>query len=105
MSIFDGILGNLDELAAKVGLPPEQVKSLTDSLGGKLGGLGAGGDPMAAIAQVADEHGLPVEKLQEMLAGVGGPELIMSKFAGMFDKDGDGNPLNELGALAKGLFG
>jgi hypothetical protein len=100
--MFEGILGNLDELAAKVGLPPEQVKSLTDSLGGKLG---AGGDPMAAIAQVAGEHGLPVEKLQEMLAGVGGPDLLMSKFAGMFDKDGDGNPLNELGALAKGLFG
>jgi hypothetical protein len=105
MSMFEGILGNLDELAAKVGLPPEQVKALTDTLGSKLGGQGTDGDPMAALTETAGEHGVPLEKLQEMLAGVGGPDLLMSKFASMFDKDGDGNPLNELGALAKGLFG
>ncbi|MGV3769999.1 MAG: hypothetical protein ACO1NM_08235 [Sphingobium phenoxybenzoativorans] len=102
MGMFDGILGNLDELAAKVGLPAEQVQSLTDSLGSKLG---AGGDQVTALTELAQEHGLPVEKLQEMLAGIGGPDAIMAKVSGLLDRDGDGNPLNELGAMAKGLFG
>jgi hypothetical protein len=102
MSMFDGILGNIDELAAKVGLPADQVKSLTDSFGAKLG---AGGDHVSALTEMAQEHGLPVEKLQEMLAGVGGPDAIMAKVSGFLDRDGDGNPLNELGAMAKGLFG
>jgi hypothetical protein len=102
MGMFDGILGNLDELAAKVGLPADQVKTLTDSLGSKLG---AGGDYTAALAELAQEHGVPMEKLQEMLAGIGGPDAILAKVSGFLDRDGDGNPLNELGAMAKGLFG
>jgi hypothetical protein len=45
------------------------------------------------------------DKLQELFAQFGGPEAILSKIGGLFDRDGDGNPLNELGGLAKGLFG
>lgn len=102
MSIFDGLFGDLDDLAAKVGLPTDQVKTLTESLGSRIG---AGGDHAAALAELAEEHGVPVEKLQEMLAGVGGPDAIIAKLSGLLDRDGDGNPLNELGSLAKGLFG
>jgi hypothetical protein len=102
MNMFDGLSGNLDDLAAKVGLPADQVKTLTASLGNRMN---AGGDHETALAELAAEHGLPVEKLQEMLAGVGGPDAIMAKLSGLLDRDGDGNPLNELGSLAKGLFG
>jgi hypothetical protein len=102
MSMFDGILGNLDEIAAKVGLPADQVKAMTETLGSKIG---AGGDHVSALAETAEEHGVSMEKLQDMLAGVGGPDMLMAKLSGFLDRDGDGNPLNELGSLAKGLFG
>jgi hypothetical protein len=35
----------------------------------------------------------------------GGPGGLLGQIGGMFDRDGDGNPLNELGGIAKGLFG
>jgi hypothetical protein len=40
-----------------------------------------------------------------LLGQFGGPEAILGKIGGLFDKDGDGNPLNEFGSIAKGLFG
>ena len=30
---------------------------------------------------------------------------MLGKLGSFFDRDGDGNPLNELGGIAKGLFG
>ncbi|CAH0350217.1 MAG: hypothetical protein V4461_13650 [Pseudomonadota bacterium] len=100
--MFDAILGNLEPIAAKIGLPPEQVKGISDMLGAKIGG---GADYASALTQTANEYGLPVAKLEEMLAAAGGPEAIMGKLTSFLDRDGDGNPLNELSGLAKGLFG
>ena len=40
-----------------------------------------------------------------MLGQFGGPEAILGQLGGFLDRDGDGNPLNELSGLAKGLFG
>ena len=67
--ILDGLGGNLDELGARFGISPDQIKSVTDTLGAKLQG-GAG--QTQAIADAAGEHGLSLEKLQGILAGLGG---------------------------------
>lgn len=114
MGIFDGILGNLDDLAAKVGLPADQVKSLTESLQSKLAD---GGNSSEAIAATAAENGLSADKLQEVLDRLGGSDLLeklglsgqgaggaLGQVAGFLDKDGDGSPLNDLTNMAKGLF-
>jgi hypothetical protein len=98
-----GNLGNLEEIAGKLGIPADKVSALTESLQGKLG---QGGDQMAALMEAAQEHGLPVDKLQGLLGGLGdGAEGIMGKVTGMLDSDGDGNPVNDLMGMAKGLFG
>ena len=102
MSMFDGILGNLDDIAAKVGIPADQVKSVTDMLGSKM--ADGGTSQMAALVATAQAHGLSVDKLQEML-GHGGVGDMVDKATAFLDKDGDGNPLNDLGGFAKGLFG
>lgn len=101
--MFDKLLENLDlnEIAGKVGLPADQIKSLTDSLSSNIG---AGGDTMAALMQTAAEHGLPVEKLQEMLGSLGGGSGdLMSKMGGLLGSEGSG--LGGLADAAKGLFG
>jgi hypothetical protein len=102
MSMFDGLLGDVAGLAEKMGLPAEQVQGLAETLSGKLS---AGGDPLASLMAAAKEHGVPTEQVEALLAGAGGTEGLLGRMTGMLDRDGDGNPLNELGGLAKGLFG
>lgn len=105
MGVFDDLLGNaggLESIAAKVGVSPEQMQALLAEISGKIGG---GETSVAALAETASEHGVSADKLQELLAQFGGPEAILGKLGGLFDRDGDGNPLNELGSIAKGLFG
>ena len=58
----------------------------------------------------------PVDKLQEIIGHIGG-EGSLGRFAqmvqqdggagilGALDRDGDGNPLNDLGGIAGSLFG
>ncbi len=99
MSILDGLMGQVDGIAEKLGLDPEQAKSVVSSLGEKLS---AGGDKTEALKQVAEENGLSLDSLQSML---GGEDGIMGKVTGFLDRDGDGNPLNDLTGMAKGLFG
>lgn len=108
MSMFDGILGNLGSpgnlqaVADKLGLPADKMQALLTEIGAKIG---SGETSVAALADTAAEHGVSADGLQELLAQFGGPEAILGKLGAMFDKDGDGNPLNELSGLAKGLFG
>jgi hypothetical protein len=59
---------------------------------------------MQAIQDVAQEHGISVDSIKGMLGG-DGEGSIFSKLTGFVDKDGDGNPLNDLTDMAKGLFG
>ena len=101
MSMFDDILGNLgniDELAARVGISPDQFRSLAGTLQGHLQG---GAAHAMALRQAAAEHGVSLESLQGIFAQ-GGP---LSGLAGMLDRDGDGNPLNDVANLARGFFG
>lgn len=105
MGIFDGILGNmgdLDALATKLGLPAESIGPLMQQIAADIG---SGKTSVAALAETAAAHGVSADKLQELMGQAGGPEAIMGKLGGLFDRDGDGNPMNDLSGLAKGLFG
>jgi hypothetical protein len=111
--MFDGILGNLDEIAGKLGLPADKVQALTQGLQDKVAG---GGDYLSALTDAAKEHGVSLESIQgvfgnagegiqNMLGGAGeGAQGMLGKLTGALDKDGDGNPLNDLGGMVKGLF-
>ncbi|QDX27878.1 hypothetical protein FPZ54_18920 [Sphingomonas suaedae] len=116
MSIFDSILGQITgnegvaNLAAKVGLSPEHVESAIQALAKHHQMQGDTAEGAAAAT------GLPVDKLQEIIAQIGG-EGSLGRFAtmlqqdgaggimGMLDRDGDGNPLNDLTGMASGIFG
>jgi hypothetical protein len=115
MSIFDNILGQVTQnadvanLAAKVGLSPEHIESAVQALA-KHHTL-AGDTAEGAAAST----GLPLAKIQEIIGHIGGEgslgryaELIQSQggaLLGGLDKDGDGNPLNDIAGMASGLFG
>lgn len=120
MGLFDGLLSQVTEnvdiknLAAKVGISPEQAESAVAALGQ------AHPEPGDTVETAAASTGLSPDILQQIVGHIGGEgslgqfasllsaqggEGIMGKLSGMLDKDGDGNPLNDLGGLASGLFG
>ncbi|EAT09962.1 hypothetical protein SKA58_05875 [Sphingomonas sp. SKA58] len=103
--MFDSIigkLGGLEAVAAQIGVTPEQMQALMSEIAAKIG---SGETSVAALAETAAEHGVSADKLQQLMAGFGGPEAIMGQIGSLFDRDGDGNPANELSGIAKGLFG
>lgn len=85
MGLFDSLMGQVNEVAAKVGLQPDQVQAVVQTLQNKLGD---GTDQVAAIEQVARQHGVPVDKIQDLLAHASSSQGIA----------------DEVGTLAKGLF-
>ena len=106
-----GMLDGLTDMAAKMGLDPNVVKGLQDKFNEKLA---ATGDQAQALKETLGEHGISMDQLGGMMEklktdgsglldklGVTGEEGIASKL----DKDGDGNPLNDLTNMAKGFFG
>ncbi|MBC9031488.1 hypothetical protein IAG41_03700 [Sphingomonas sp. JC676] len=118
MSMLDGILGQVTQnvdianLAAKLGLSPEHTESAVQAL--------AQAHPLDSdtAETAAAQTGLPLEKLQEMITHIGGEGAlgqfasllqgqggILGKVTGMLDKDGDGNPINDIAGMASGLFG
>jgi hypothetical protein len=118
MSVLDGLLskvaGNVDikGLADKVGLNPTQVEGALASLAKQHT---APGDTVTSAAadtgidsgvmgQIMDQIGGEgaLGKFSEMLKG---DDSILGKVGGFLDKDGDGNPLDDIADMAKGLFG
>ena len=120
MSMLDGLLGqvvqNVDikNLAAKVGLTPEQVESAVHALGQ------AHPAPGDTVQTAAASTGLSADILQQIVGHIGGEGSLaqfatlltgagaggmMGQIGGMLDRDGDGNPLNDLAGMAGGLFG
>lgn len=117
MSAFDSILsqlsGNVDiaNLAAKVGLDPAMAEKAVAALGQ------AHAMPGDTVATAATQTGLDAGILQQIVGQIGG-EGALGQFAqmlqdhpqaqsllGMLDQNGDGNPLDDLAGMAKGLFG
>lgn len=108
MSILDGLLGQVDDIAAKLGLPADQAKSM---LGGLAEKLQNGGELTQTLSEAAAKFGVSPEKLQSLTASDGPLGGIMEKLSGPggmlsgLDKDGDGSPLDDIADMAKGLFG
>jgi hypothetical protein len=103
MGLFDGLLGNLEDAASKLGIPAETLSALAETVQSKLG---QGGDHIAALTEAAKEHGLSLDSLKGLIANGGeGAQDMLGKVSGLFDKDGDGSPLNDIGEFAKGFFG
>lgn len=117
MGLLDGILGqmagNLDvaAIAGKVGIDPALAEKAIAALGQ------AHPQPGDTIETAARRTGLDTGTLGQIAAQLGGegglgklsgliadnPQL--SGVLGMLDRDGDGNPLNDIAGLASGLFG
>ncbi len=87
MSMLDGILGQLggdatiQNLAAKVGLSPEQVESAVAALGQAHNQEGD------TVSTAADATGLPTDKLREIVGHIGG-EGALGSFASLLEREG-----------------
>jgi hypothetical protein len=104
MGMLDGLLGKISEhvdignLATKVGLTEAQAQGAVAALGQSHTEAGD------TVTLAAEKTGLPTDKLTEIVSQIGG-EGSLASFASMIDKDGDGNPLNDITGMIGGLFG
>jgi len=117
MSMFDSILtqisSNVDiaNLANKVGLDPAMAEKAVAALGQ------AHAAPGDTVTTAAAQTGLDAGVLSQIVSHIGG-EGSLGQFSqllqdhpqaqsllGMLDQNGDGNPLDDLAGMAKGLFG
>jgi hypothetical protein len=105
MSVLDGLLGQLasnvdiGNLAAKVGLSPEQVEQAVQALGL------AHPQPGDTVGLAAAQTGLPAEILQQIVGHIGG-EGSLGRFASLLQEHG-GEGLGDAlgGVLGQGLGG
>ncbi|AMO71387.1 hypothetical protein [Sphingorhabdus sp. M41] len=124
MGIFEKIMDmlpenfSIDDIAEKAGMTAEEAKKGGEALFAKL--RDGSTDKMTAIKEAAAEAGVDAEKLKGLLpalaekAGLDGEGSLMDKLTGkegllgkatrFFDRDGDGNPINDLTNMAKGFF-
>ena len=104
MGLLDGILGQVAgsgqvaELAERFGLSQDQVQGAIAALGQ------AHEQPGDTVATAAASTGLSADTLQGLVGQLGG-ENALGQLSAMFDRDGDGNPLNDLAGFASKLFG
>lgn len=117
MSLLDGLLGQVAQnvdiagLAAKVGIDPAMAEQAVAALGV------AHTAPEDTVGLAAEKTGLDPSVLTQIVGHIGGEGSLgefasllqgnsaVAGIAGMLDKDGDGNPLNDLAGLAGGLLG
>lgn len=87
MSLLDSILGRVSEsatvqnLAAKVGISPEEVESAVTALGQAHAQEGD------TIQTASETTGLPTDKLNEIVSHIGG-EGSLGRFASMLEEEG-----------------
>lgn len=117
MSLFDSILSqvsanvDIQNLASKVGLDPAMAEKAVAALGK------AHVTPGDTVTTAAAQTGIDAGILSQVVGHIGG-EGSLGEFArilqehpqaqglmGLLDRDGDGNPLNDVAGIAKGLFG
>lgn len=104
MSLFDNILGQVSNnptvtnMAEKFGIDPDVAAKAVAALGE------AHQDPGDTIEVAQAKTGLDAGMLNQIRDAIGG-EGSLGKFASMLDRDGDGNPLNDVAGFAQGMFG
>jgi len=105
MSVFDSILKGIGgapddvvNLAKKVGIDPAIAEKAIAALGQAHQQQGD------TIEGAAAKTGLSTGTLSQIVEHIGG-EGSLTEFANMLDRDGDGNPLDDIAGIAKGLFG
>lgn len=117
MGILDGILGQVSQhadvanMASQLGIDPALAEKAIAALGV------AHPKPGDTIAEASAKTGLDSGTLSQIVAAIGG-EGSLGEFArmlaehpqaagviGMLDRDGDGNPLDDIAGMASGLFG
>lgn len=99
-SILQGLGGAPDDvtnLAEKVGIDPAMAERAIAALGMTHQEEGD------TVELAAERTGLDTGILSQIVSQIGG-EGSLASFAGMIDRDGDGNPLNDITDMAKGLF-
>jgi hypothetical protein len=119
MGLLDGILGqlgggNIDvaSIAQQVGLDPAMAEKAIAALGQAHP---APGDTVAAASQQTAIDSATLNQIVGHLGGEGAlgqvagalqnnPQ-ILSGIGGMLDRDGDGNPINDILGMASDLFG
>lgn len=101
---------DLSSIGEKLGMSPEEVQNGATAL---LSQLSGGGTTAQAAMGAAASTGIDLTKLEALLpmltsaigdANLGG-DGILGKLGGMLDRDGDGNPVDDVLGMAKGLFG
>lgn len=105
MSILDGLLGQINSnvdvqnLAAKVGITPEQAEAAITSLAQQHT------QPGDTVEGAAAETGLDQGVLSQIVGHIGG-EGSLGQFASLLQGGGEGGGImDKLGGLAGGLFG
>jgi hypothetical protein len=76
MGLFDQLENRCEEIAGKAGIPPETVRSMSASLQQQLSQEGV--SHMQALEAVAAQHGVPVDKVQEVLSHCGSEQDVVS---------------------------
>ncbi|WP_284124722.1 hypothetical protein [Parerythrobacter aestuarii] len=116
MSLLDGILKNIGgapddvkHLAEKVGIDPAMAEKAIATLGQTHQMEGD------TVELAAAKTGLDAGVLGQIVEQIGGEGSLTefanaiksdpSKLMGILDRDGDGNPLDDIADMAKGLFG
>lgn len=105
MSLLDGVLKNIGgapddvaNLAEKVGIDPALAEKAIAALGQSHQMEGDTLDLASA------KTGLDTGVLNQIVEQIGG-EGSLAGFASMLDRDGDGNPIDDIADMASGLFG
>jgi hypothetical protein len=117
MGLLDNILGqagapaDIANMAAKLGIDPALAEKAIAALGA------AHHEPGDTVTSAAAKTGLDIGTLSQIVEQIGG-EGSLGRFAdmlkdhpqaagilGKLDRDGDGNPLDDIADMAKGLFG
>jgi hypothetical protein len=104
MGILDGLLGqigsnvDIDNLAAKVGISPDQAEQAVHALGM------AHPEPGDTAEVAAQQTGLPTSTLQEIIGHIGG-EGSLAQFSSLLQGEAGQGIMGKLGGLTSGLFG
>lgn len=116
MSILDGLLGQVSgspeiaNLAAKVGIDPAVAEKAVAALGA------AHSQPGDTVDTAAAQTGIDTGTLTQIVEHMGGESALghfsqimashpqAAGLVNQLDRDGDGNPLNDVMGIAKGLF-